>query len=125
MVVRRAHKFKLRPTRAQEALFLQMSGNGRFVYNQLLAWAQEVYGTTGQNVIARQALCARITELKREHPFLKRSHVHTLQSKADDPIVAYSDVSVSIRRHSPPYRRQLHGRDAPRRVDWVCHLACC
>jgi putative transposase len=66
-----------------------MSGNGRFVYNQLLAWIQEVYRTTGHNVINRQALCARITKLKGEYPFLKLSHVHTLQTKADDLIVAY------------------------------------
>jgi hypothetical protein len=71
MLVRQAHKLKLKPTRVQEALFLEMSGNGRFVYNQLLAWTQEVYRTTGHNVISRQVLCARITELKGEYPFLK------------------------------------------------------
>lgn len=86
---RKAYKFKLKPNRSQVQQFEQFCGNTRFVYNALLAWSSDTYKETGQNTVGRSPMCSKITSLKKEHEWLKRSHVHTLQSAADDLISAY------------------------------------
>ncbi len=87
--IRRTHKFRLRPTAEQEQQFRQFAGNARFVYNRLLAWSSETYKATGENTISRKLMCAKITQLKSEYDFLNHSHVHTLQSAADDLLSGY------------------------------------
>lgn len=88
--VRRAHKFKLRPTVSQEQQFSQFAGNARFVYNELLSWSSQLYKRFGLSVVHRASFGRRITQLKSQHEWLALSHVHTLQSAGDDLINAFT-----------------------------------
>ena len=87
--IRKTYKFKLQPNREQGASFYQFAGNSRFVYNALLDWARETYQTTGESVVRRAKFCKQMTELKKDHAWLKLSHVHILQSVGDDLVAGY------------------------------------
>ncbi len=84
ITIRRAHKFKLRPTAEQEQQFNQFAGNARFVYNELLNWSSQLYKRFGLSVVHRASFGKRITQLKNQYEWLALSHVHTLQSAGDD-----------------------------------------
>jgi putative transposase len=88
--IRRSHKFKLRPTQEQQQLFVQFAGNSRFVYNELLSWSSQLYKRFGLSVVSRAKFGKRITQLKAQHDWLCLSHVHTLQSSADDLVSGYN-----------------------------------
>ena len=88
-IVRKSHKFKLKPTATQAEMMRQMVGNRRFVYNALLDYAQSAYTATKSNVINRRDFGRKVTDLRGEYEFLRRSHVHTLQNAGDDLIQSY------------------------------------
>jgi len=107
--IRRSHKFKLTPTSAQLQMFNQFAGNSRFVYNALLEWSSWVYKRhERRSVVNRAALCKQVTQMKGDFDFLKLSHVHTLQSSADNLLVAYKKFFT--RQGGYPKFKKKHSR---------------
>jgi len=49
MIIKRAFKFKLNPTRAQEELFLRFAGAKRWVFNRGLDQRKKAFEQTGKS----------------------------------------------------------------------------
>ena len=73
-------KFRLYPTQAQQDQLLQMFGNDRFVWNQMLAMAKDRYGSNPSSRFIREyEMDVLLKTLKQEYPFLKESDSTSLQ----------------------------------------------
>lgn len=97
MVVRKAYKFRLYPTHAQETLLTQILETCREVYNSLLHWRRydyDLYKTSPSYQDQQDAL----PQWKKEHPELRDVHSQVLQNvckRVDRAYQAYFD-----RRHT-------------------------
>ena len=80
MEVTRCYKYRLYPTREQEARFVQFAGCRRFVWNWALVRKQAHFKATGKG-IGFHALCAELVTLKKqpETAFLRECHSQVLQ----------------------------------------------
>ena len=87
----KCYKFRLYPTKAQEALFLSFAGCRRFVWNWALARKQAVYKETGKSISSND-LCRELTILKKqpETAFLAEAPNASLQQALRDLDAAYS-----------------------------------
>jgi putative transposase len=80
MIIHKAFRFKLKPTRAQEAQFWRYAGASRWVWNEMFAYRQRVYGATGQAPSTGEQM-ARLTAIKgaAETAWLREIHSQVLQ----------------------------------------------
>lgn len=83
MIVQKAYKFRLEPTREQEQAFVHFAGCRRFVWNWALSRKHDVYKATGKGVCAR-ALCQELTALRHQLPWLKDCQAQLLQQTLRD-----------------------------------------
>jgi putative transposase len=83
--ITKCYKFRLKPTAAQEAAFVQFAGCRRFVWNWALARKTAVYKETGKG-INYNALATELVALKKlpDTAFLKESHSQVLQQTLMD-----------------------------------------
>lgn len=73
-------KLRLYPNKAQQDQLLQMFGNDRFVWNQMLAMAKERYKNNPSSYfVSEYDMDYLLKPLKQEYPFLKLSNSHSLQ----------------------------------------------
>lgn len=73
-------KIRLYPNKAQQEQLLQMFGNDRFVWNQMLAMANERYkNNPSSSFVGEYDMNYLLKPLKQEYPFLKLSDSHSLQ----------------------------------------------
>ena len=97
MVVRKAYKFRLYPTHAQETLLNQTLETCREVYNTLLHWRRydyELYKTT----LSYQDQQHALPLWKKDHPELKAVHSQVLQNVCRRVQLAYD--AYFDRRHT-------------------------
>lgn len=78
MVVRKAYRFRLRPSKAQESLFRQFAGCRRFAWNKALG-IQEDRLRAGERLLSYNRLAASLSAWKQEHPFLAEPPSQALQ----------------------------------------------
>lgn len=80
MLINKAFRFKLKPTRKQRQLFRQFAGAVRWVWNECLAERKRIYEETGESVSQYEQM-RRLTRLKRETDtaWLKTIHSQVLQ----------------------------------------------
>lgn len=73
-------KLRLYPNKSQQNQLLQMFGNNRFVWNQMLAMAKTRYKNNSSSCfIDEYGMNYLVTQLKQEYPFLKESDASSLQ----------------------------------------------
>lgn len=84
MQVVQSYKFRLYPTKEQEAKFLSCSGCRRFVWNWALAKQNEHYKEKGKH-FSKFDLNVLLTQLKKEHAFL-----------CDVPLIVLRSALVSL-----------------------------
>lgn len=73
-------KLRLYPNETQKDKLLQMFGNDRFVWNQMLAMAKQRYqNNPNSQFVNGYQMDALLKQLKREYPFLKDSDSSSLQ----------------------------------------------
>ena len=73
-------KLRLYPNKAQQNQLLQMFGNNRFIWNQMLAMAKTRYKNNPSSCfVSEYGMNYLVTQLKQEYPFLKESDVSSLQ----------------------------------------------
>ena len=65
MKIHRAYKFRLLPTKEQEAFLCQSFGASRWIYNYFLNYKDTKYKTEGKNV-SKYEMCRVITQLRKE-----------------------------------------------------------
>lgn len=83
VIVQRAYKFRLDPTRKQEQSFVHFAGCRRFVWNWALSRKREVYHATGKGLSAK-ALCQELTALRHQLPWLRECQAQLLQQTLHD-----------------------------------------
>ena len=80
MKIQKGYRFKLRPTKDQEARFRQFAGAVRWVWNQMLAQRQQAYHTTGKSPSGvEQALLLKL-KVQKETAWLAQVHSQVLQN---------------------------------------------
>lgn len=73
-------KLRLYPNKAQKDQLLQMFGNNRFIWNQMLAMAKTRYKNNPSSCFINEyGMNYLVTQLKQEYPFLKKSDASSLQ----------------------------------------------
>ena len=73
-------KLRLYPNQTQQNQLLQMFGNDRFVWNQMLSMAKDRYSNNPSSRFIREyEMDVLLKTLKQEYPFLKESDSTSLQ----------------------------------------------
>src|SRR5215212_8472834 len=85
MKLRKAYRFRMRPTKTQEVGLYGMAGARRFVYNWALSRRKDHYAEHGKGISARE-LSSELTALKSqpETLWLKEAHSQMLQQALKD-----------------------------------------
>jgi putative transposase len=83
--LRKVYRFRMRPTKAQEAGLYRMAGARRFIYNWALSRRKSYYAEHGKGISARE-LSSELTALKSqpETLWLKEAHSQMLQQALKD-----------------------------------------
>ena len=81
MLIQKGFKYRLKPTKEQEQMFLQHGGNARFVWNSFLKTNIDLYKETGKFKFYHE-LAVSLPKLKQEYPFLTESFSQSLQMVA-------------------------------------------
>ena len=86
----KAIKYRIYPTDEQRELFIRTFGHSRFVYNYMLAFSKEAY-EQGKKVCSRNKFNYRLTELKKEFPWLAEVDATALTSANDSLAAAFAN----------------------------------
>lgn len=89
MLVNKAYKFRLYPTKQQEILIAKTIGCARFVFNRFLGEWNDTYKATGKG-LTYQACSAQLTQLKKELLWLREVDSISLQSSLKHLADAFS-----------------------------------
>jgi putative transposase len=79
MLVNKAYKFRIYPTKEQEILIAKTIGCGRFIFNRFLAQWNDIYKETGKG-LTYNSCSTELTQLKKELVWLKEVDSIALQS---------------------------------------------
>ncbi|KGA97072.1 transposase, partial [Alkalihalobacillus alcalophilus ATCC 27647 = CGMCC 1.3604] len=79
MLINKAYKFRLYPTKEQEIFIAKTIGCSRFVFNRFLGQWNDTYQETGKG-LTYNACSAELTQLKKEFVWLKEVDSIALQS---------------------------------------------
>lgn len=89
MLVNKAYKFRIYPTKEQEILIAKTFGCCRFVFNYFLAKWNEAYKETGKG-LSYGVCSSELPNLKKEFPWLKEVDSIAIQSSVKNLADAYS-----------------------------------
>jgi putative transposase len=109
MMLRKAYRFRMHPTKTQEVGLYRMAGARRFVYNWALSRRKDHYAEHGKGISARE-LSSELTALKRqpETLWLKEADSQMLQQALRDVDRAY-DAFFKRRSRLPRLRSKKAG----------------
>jgi putative transposase len=109
MLLRKVYRFRMRPTKAQEAALYRMAGALRFVYNWALDRRKSYYAEHGKGISARE-LSSELTAIKGEPDthWLKEADSQMLQQALKDVNRAF-DAFFEKRSRFPRYRCRKAG----------------
>ncbi|EEM68471.1 MULTISPECIES: IS200/IS605 family element RNA-guided endonuclease TnpB [Bacillus cereus group] len=79
MLVNKAYKFRIYPNKNQEILIAKTIGCSRFIFNYFLAEWNATYKDVGKG-LSYSSCSGKLTQLKKELPWLKEVDSHSLQS---------------------------------------------
>lgn len=89
MLVNKAYKFRIYPTKEQEVFIAKTIGCSRFVFNHFLAQWNETYKETGKG-LSYGVCSSELPNLKKEYPWLKEVDSIAIQSSVKNLADAYS-----------------------------------
>ncbi|MGG3886352.1 IS200/IS605 family element RNA-guided endonuclease TnpB [Brevibacillus panacihumi] len=89
MLVNKAYKFRIYPTKEQEVFIAKTIGCSRFVFNHFLAKWNETYKKTGKG-LSYGVCSSELPNLKKELPWLKEVDSIAIQSSVKNLADAYS-----------------------------------
>lgn len=103
MIVKRAFKFKLEPTKLQFEMFLQFAGARRFVFNRGLDQRQKAYEATGKSpsYFDQNKELTRLKELD-ETFWLSEIHSQVLQQGLKDLDRAFRNFFKRVKKEGKP-----------------------
>lgn len=103
----KAIKYRIYPTAEQKVLIAKTFGCSRFVYNQMLDLSKEAY-SNGEHLTSRIAFNYRLTDLKKEFPWLYEVDNSALRSANDALANAFSNF-FGKRAGFPKYHKKKLG----------------
>ena len=103
----RSIKYRIYPTAEQKVLIAKTFGCSRFVYNKMLDLSKEAY-SNGEHLTSRIAFNYRLTDLKKEFPWLYEVDNSALRSANDALANAFSNF-FSKRAGFPKYHKKKLG----------------
>src|SRR5699024_5198254 len=89
MLVNKAYKFRIFPTKEQEVLIAKTIGCSRFVFNHFLEQWNNAYKETGTG-LTYNACSSQLTQLKKELVWLKEVDSIALQSSLENLADSFS-----------------------------------
>src|SRR5699024_7907738 len=89
MLVNKAYKFRIYPTKEQEILIAKTIGCSRFVFNRFLGQWNDTYKETGKG-LTYNSCSAELTQLKKELEWLKEVDSIALQSSLKNLADSYA-----------------------------------
>lgn len=89
MLVNKAYKFRIYPSREQEILIAKTIGCSRFIFNHFLAKWNDTYKATGKG-LTYNSCSSQLTQLKKELVWLKEVDSIAIQSSLKNLADAYS-----------------------------------
>lgn len=89
MLVNKAYKFRIYPSKEQEILIAKTIGCSRFVFNHFLAKWNDTYKATGKG-LTYKSCSSQLTQLKKELVWLKEVDSIAIQSSLKNLADAYS-----------------------------------
>lgn len=89
MLVNKAYKFRIYPSKEQEILIAKTIGCSRFVFNHFLAKWNDTYKATGKG-LTYNSCSSQLTQLKKELVWLKEVDSIAIQSSLKNLADAYS-----------------------------------
>mgnify|MGYP001125190380 FL=1 len=89
MLVNKAYKFRIYPSKEQEILIAKTTGCSRFVFNHFLAKWNDTYKATGKG-LTYNSCSSQLTQLKKELVWLKEVDSIAIQSSLKNLADAYS-----------------------------------
>ena len=89
MIVNKAYKFRIYPSKEQEILIAKTIGCSRFVFNHFLAKWNDTYKATGKG-LTYNSCSSKLTQLKKELVWLKEVDSIAIQSSLKNLADAYS-----------------------------------
>jgi putative transposase len=106
VLIRKAYRFRLYPTDAQQNLLARQFGCVRWVYNHFLARRKETYETTGEGLNYKET-AGELVALKRTEglEWLREAHSQTLQQGLKDLDAAY-DRFFSKQNRYPKFKKR-------------------
>ena len=109
MKLRKAYRFRMRPTKTQEVALYRMAGARRFVYNWALSRRKDHYAEHGKGISARE-LSSELSALKSqpETLWLKEADSQMLQQALTDVDRAF-DAFFKRRSRFPRLRSKKAG----------------
>ncbi|WP_145949629.1 IS200/IS605 family element RNA-guided endonuclease TnpB [Paenibacillus sp. Y412MC10] len=89
MLINKAYKFRIYPSKEQEILIARTIGCSRFVFNHFLAKWNEMYKETGKG-LSYNSCSSELPYLKKEFPWLKEVDSIAIQSSVKNLADAYT-----------------------------------
>ncbi len=110
MKLRKVYRFRMRPTKAQEAGLYHMAGARRFVYNWALKRRKSYYAEHGKGISAKQ-LSSELTALKTQPDtlWLKEADSQLLQQALKDVERAFRNFFANRARFPKAFRSRKAG----------------
>lgn len=106
MDIRKAYRFRLRPSKTQESLFRKFAGCRRFAWNKALDLQKKRLGRE-EKIFGYSRLCSILLDWKQEHPFLSESPSQALQQTLKDLDRAIRDAfSGEDPRRFPVFKKK-------------------
>ena len=105
MIFKKAFKFCLRPTKAQEEKFAQFAGATRWIYNRGLAERKNLWDKEQRSITLYEQNNALVA-MKKEHTWLADVHSQALQQSLNDLDRAYTNFFRRLKnKETPGYPR--------------------
>ena len=106
MLVNKAYKFRIYPTKEQEVLIVKTIGCSRFVFNHFLAKWNETYKETGKG-LSYGVCSSELPNLKKEVPWLKEVDSIAIQSSVRTSQTHIHDSSRSRMVHHVSSQKRI------------------
>ena len=111
----RGIKFRIYPSSEQQILISKTIGCSRFVYNKMLMLSKEAYDNN-EKFVSRNKFNYRLTELKKEYPWLLEVDATALTSANDDLAASFKNFFDRCTGFPKFHKKKTRGSYTSKRI---------
>ena len=108
-------KYRIYPSLEQQILIAKTFGCSRFVYNKMLGFSKDAY-ERGEKLASRNKFNYRLTELKKEFPWLSEVDATALTSANDALADAFANFFGKRAGFPNFHKKKTHGSYTSKRI---------